>query len=505
MLAVTQSLARHSNTAVPAGSVGRTGRDGRFYAQYGPGCSFAALPLFWVGQELARVARLGLGWTDQGEELMVSLFNPLVVALTAVVLALAALELGVGRRWAVGGGLLCSFGTGLFVQMKDFNSEPLTALLFLGACYVLLRQRRRVTGGGMALVGALAGAAILTRPANALGAALLAGAAVALAAEPHPLPPPGAPTLLAGEGVVEGNLEDSDRDKGSWASVVWRIVCLALPLLAGVALYGWYNYARFGNPLDTGYPTITFDYPVLRGLWLQLFSLERGLVWYDPLVLLAPAGLALLWRRGRRRAVTLVAALAAGYVLLYSLYAQSPGGGHSVGQRFLLVVMPLLVLAALPALERGSASRAWTARGVGAIIAISVLVQLPLVWINPSYYYAALGAQQERTGAAVPVTRADQALIVRSWAVAVEVTRDALTRPDWVRSLAQHTQPSTTATAMLPGPRSFHVPYCWWALSWAYGVPGRWVVVGVLVNLLLAAGAVKRLSGSLSLALEEAC
>ena len=93
----------------------------------------AALPLFLVGHGLARAARLGPERTVQIEEAAVALFNPLVVALTAVVLALAALALGVGPRWAVGGGLLGAFGTGLFVQMKDFNSEPLTALLFLGA------------------------------------------------------------------------------------------------------------------------------------------------------------------------------------------------------------------------------------------------------------------------------------------------------------------------------------------------------------------------------------
>jgi hypothetical protein len=312
--------------------------------------------------------------------------------------------------------------------------------------------------------------------------------------------------------------------------VVWRLVCLVAPVLVGVGLYGWYNYARFGNPLDTGYPPITFSYPVVRGLWLQLFSAERGVVWYDPVVLLAPAGLAWLWRRGERGAVALAAALVAGYVLLYSLYAQAPAGGHSMGQRFLLIVAPLLVLAAVPALERagrgasppapspahaawayrrggsraapgvtGECRRPWTGRLVAAIIAISVLVQLPLVWVNPSYYYALRGAEQERTGTAARGERVGEALVVRSWALAVEVTREALTRPGGVRSLAEHTQPATTATEMLPGPRSWHVPYCWWALAWAYGVPGRWVLVAVLVNLLLAAFCACRLARSLAL------
>ena len=519
MLSVTRSVALQGTWAVPVGALGRTGRDGRLYAQYGPACSVAALPLFLVGHGLARAARLGPERTVQIEEAAVALFNPLVVALTAVVLALAALALGVGPRWAVGGGLLGAFGTGLFVQMKDFNSEPLTALLFLGAVYVLLRQRGRVTGGGLALGGALAGAAILARPANALGAAILGIAGLVAAAEPHPLPPP-----LAGEGVAEGNSEGSDREGMAWNSGAGRAACLLAPLLVGVGLYAWYNWARFGHPLDTGYLPVTFDYPLLRGAWLQLVSAERGLIWYDPLVLLAPAGLALLWRRGERGVAALIGALAVGYVLLYSLYAQSPIGGHSMGQRFLLIVVPLLVLAGLPVVERvcagtrntgetpvppgagetsvppGARAGPGARRVVLAIIVVSVLVQVPLVWVNPSYYYARLGAEPQPAGAGA---RLEAAVLVRAWPLAVEVTRDALTRPGWVRSLQEHGHGQTSAEEMLPGPRSFHVPYCWWALAWAYGVPGKGVLVAVLANLLLAAYCAGRLCRSVSLAVEE--
>ena len=506
MLAVTRSLATRGSWEVPPGSVGRPGRDGRLYAQYGPACSVAALPLFLAGHGLARAAQLSPERTAQVEEFAVALFNPLVVALITVLVCLAAAELGVVPRWAAAGGLLCAFGTGLFVQMKDFNSEPLTALLFLGAFYVLLRQRKSVTTGGMAWAGALAGAAILARPSNALGAVILGVAILVLA-------------VRQGDGL---------RAAG-------RVACFALPVLAGVGLYGWYNYARFGNPFDTGYHEVTFDYPLLRGLWLQLFSLERGLVWYNPLVLLVPIGALLLWRRGEKAAVALAAAMAAGFVLLYSAYAQAPAGGHSMGQRFLLVVVPLLIVMAVPAVERagrggrgatgetpvvpgraraGSASSAppllqgegvggeaprvrgpWTRVLVVAIIAVSVLVQLPLVWVNPSYYYAGVNAEREQ---AAPGTApgADQAALVRSWALAAEVTSDALTRPEWVRSLPERAGPIATAAELLPGPRSFHVPYFWWALAWAYGVPGMAIWAAMLGNLALALICARGLSRS---------
>ncbi len=451
MLAVTRGLVTQGSFAVPEGSIGRPGRDGRLYAQYGPGCSLAALPLFLAGHGLARVAGLSPKRAAQVEEFAVALFNPLVVAGLAVLVLLTALELGVGHRAAAAGGLVCAFGTGLFVQMKDFNSEPLTTLLLLAGFYLLLRQRREVTYGRFLLLGALAGAAVLTRPANVLGAVLLGLAVVAL-------------SLRQGRGV----------------RVLADAACFALPLLACAGLYGLYNLARFGDPLDTGYHEVSFNYPLLRGLWLQLFSLERGLVWYDPVVLLVPVGAALLWRR-QRGAVLLAGALAVTYVLLYATYAQSPAGGHSMGQRFLLVIVPLLVVLALPVLGK---VRSWTRALVVAIIAVSVLVQLPLVWVNPSYYYAGLGAEQERSGD--PTVRSGQTVLVRSWALAGEVTRDALTRPEWVRSLPARALPGAERGELLPGPRSYHVPYCWWALAWAYGVPGLMVLVAVVVNVGLA-------------------
>lgn len=241
MLAVTRSLVTQGSFAVPEGSVGRPGQDGRLYAQYGPGCSLAALPLFLVGHGLARAAGLPGGRAAQVEEFAVALFNPLVVAGIAVLTLLTALQLGVSRRAAAAGGLVCAFGTGLFVQMKDFNSEPLTALLLLGGFYLLLRQRRQVTYARFALIGLMAGAAILTRPANVLGAALLGLAVVALSLR-----------------------------RGRRVRLLADLACFALPVLVCAGLYGLYNFLRFGNPLDTGYHQVTFGYPLLRGLWLQL-------------------------------------------------------------------------------------------------------------------------------------------------------------------------------------------------------------------------------------------
>lgn len=461
MLAVTRSLVTEGSFAVPESALGKHGLDGRKYAWYGPGCSVAAAPLFWVGRGAAYIVGLGPEKVSLVEELFVAGFNPLIVALTSALLYLVALQVGLGRPWAAAGGLIYAFATGLFVQMKDFNSEPLTALLFLLVGYCLLRLRHQMRHSWALVAGAAAGFAILTRPANGLGVLLLG---------------------LAACYVIWQHAR-------GWQALA-HFISFALPALAGVALYGLYNYVRFGDALDTGYHTISFDYPLLRGLHLQLLSLERGLLWYNPVTVLAFAGAGILWYR-RRKLLLLCGALVAAYVLLYSTYAQAPAGGHSAGQRFLLVVMPFLVLLALPAIE--AACTRWQRGLVAAIIGASVLVQLPLVHVNPSYYYARMIAKQELRGESPGAKTSADTLLVASWPLAAEVTRDALLRPEYIFSLAERGHQNTTAAEMLPGPRAFHVPYFWWVLAYFYGVP-RWAIgLGLLLIIGLVVLSVSRL------------
>jgi hypothetical protein len=295
MLAVTRSLALEGGFHIPEGQ-GRVGRDGRLYAWYGPACSVAALPLFALGHGVAQAAGWGPERTQLLEEAAVSLFNPLVVAATAALLFLTALRLRVRPPWAAGGALLYAFATGAFVQMKDFNSEPFSALLLLWAFYALLLYRDDPRPRWLGLAGAAGGVALLTRVANLSALVVLAiGAAV---------------------WVCACRPRQAGRSLASFLA----------PVAAGGVLYALFNYARFGDPLATGYPEIAFDWLPVEGLWFQLFSLERGLCWYNPLLLLAPVGVGLWWRRQRTEALLLLG-WALAVILLYASYLASPEGG----------------------------------------------------------------------------------------------------------------------------------------------------------------------------------
>jgi hypothetical protein len=108
-----------------------------------------------------------------------------------------------------------------------------------------------------------------------------------------------------------------------------------------------YNWARAGNPLQTGYDLTIFSPNFLQGLYKLLFSPLRGLFLYSPLLILSLPGLAWLWRRHRLEA-GLATGLTCVTVLLFSVWTS--GEGLSWGSRFLVPVVPFLCLA--PVVER---------------------------------------------------------------------------------------------------------------------------------------------------------
>ncbi|OGH61874.1 MAG: hypothetical protein A3I06_16765 [Candidatus Lindowbacteria bacterium RIFCSPLOWO2_02_FULL_62_12] len=109
-----------------------------------------------------------------------------------------------------------------------------------------------------------------------------------------------------------------------------------------------------------------FDEPLWRGAWHLLFSFEKGFFIYSPVVLLS----LLFWRHFHRAhpQVSLAILVYAGlYLIVYSgWYASSPGKELSYGQRFLLPVVPVALLALPECLSR-------LRRNVWSIAAVLVL------------------------------------------------------------------------------------------------------------------------------------
>ncbi|PDW04950.1 hypothetical protein [Candidatus Viridilinea mediisalina] len=331
MLAVTRSMLARGEVAVRAEEVGsvaalRPGRDAERYSPYGVLPSLLALPLHMLGASLGGADAAARDYTSR---FLVTALNGPITAATAALLAAWALRLGSTRLWAITLGLGYGLATMAWPYARSFFSEPLAALLILVAAE---RIHASATSSqpwrALMLAGLATGLLLTTR--LAAGVVLPVFAVAVLLASWHR--------------VYQGQTDPRHRFvRWSASNLVWL-----LALLPGLALLMWYNYARFGTLLASGYASEAslFTTPLLEGLYGLLLSPGKGIVFYAPPLLLAIPGSYLLWRRGQRGVVLLGWGLFLSHVLLYARWSVWDGGGVW-GPRFLLpVVAPLLLLGA---------------------------------------------------------------------------------------------------------------------------------------------------------------
>jgi hypothetical protein len=184
-----------------------------------------------------------------------------------------------------------------------------------------------------------------------------------------------------------------------WQKWIGPVVLFALPVLAALAIAGWYNWLRFGNPLTTGYLSEErFSTPFFEGLYGLTLSPGKGLFWYNPLLLAALAAWPAFYRRHRPEAL-LVAAVVLSNLAFYASWFLW-WAGHSWGPRFLVTMLPFAVLPLASALEAATRRRV-LAIGLGVLAAASVAVQLVGVAVDFNLYleeiYAKLGLYHPAT------------------------------------------------------------------------------------------------------------
>lgn len=337
------------------------GEDGEGYAKYGIGQSLAALPFYIVAdlvlQPLLPIEQRVDAFGNQymGARIYgTALLNPVAGGGTVALTFLLAIAVGYGRRTALVLAGLLAGGTLLAHYSAGFLSEPLTALWLLMTIYGLVRftnctardvwfTRRSMLW--LALSGFAAGLALATR----------ISAAVALVV-------PGLWLLW----LLWREWRRGDTRPGTalLACVAW-----GAPIAFWLAVIAGYNWARFGSALESGYGDEAWMYttPFWTGLSGLLVSPGRGVVWYDPPLLLSLAGAHWFARRRPDLALAILGMLA-GTLALYSPYYVWHGGGVW-GARFLVPLLPLLLLPAGEVVER-----AWTNRRVAvAVVVVGVL------------------------------------------------------------------------------------------------------------------------------------
>lgn len=135
---------------------------------------------------------------------------------------------------------------------------------------------------------------------------------------------------------------------------------IALAAVPSIGLWMAYNQARFGAPLELGYQYhATFTQhaqagfaglagPRWQAFWDIAFSPDKGLFSRSPFLLLSLPGGIVLWC-DRRHRLELVCSIL--IIVSYFLYASSFydwGGGHTAGPRYLVTMLPFMLLPTVP-------------------------------------------------------------------------------------------------------------------------------------------------------------
>lgn len=311
-----------------------------------------AAPLYALAKAIPFVGMVQVVW----------LFNVIVCALAGGVMYLYAAALGYANRTAVAAGLCLGLLTIVLPYSKAFFREPLLLLMLLIAGLGLehLRQTRfRPSIWWIVAVGGTAGVA-LTKASG-----LVALPALALIALPTLRLRLSRPVIvLIGVGAA--------------------LAALYLAASAAGLIEGRYNLIR--RILDASSEFLDVALPA------YLLSPNASIWGTSPILLLALPGIALALRGRNARYVLVGLTLLAAYALVYAAFSAGHWfGGLSLPPRFLLPVVPFLLIIGLPALDRALHSRnalVWI--GLALLIAYSAWWQFTSAALWWGDYPAAL-------------------------------------------------------------------------------------------------------------------
>jgi hypothetical protein len=325
-------------------SVSATGVDGHVYAIKDVAPSVLMIPL------------AGLGYLFHVSPVRVVYLLPIVVtAFSGTLLYLLIRHQNYSSRTAILGALLFGLGSMAFPYAKVLFTQPVASLGLLIGLWGALRARDTQRPGPAFVSGAGIGIA-------------------ALSAAPTWVTAPVCLAYLAFRPDPSGTIRRVRSMETMRLLLAWGSAAGLFAIIQAA-----YNVMRFGSPLETGHQLIgasmDLSYVGLAS-WAQLISTPRGLIWFAPFVVLVPFSLVIGHRQGRLTAQLMLLLPCLLVLLIYSAYFNW-SAGVSLGPRYLVMVMPHLVLVTVPLLDSFLTSmRLWRRFLVGAVLILSALTQL---------------------------------------------------------------------------------------------------------------------------------
>jgi hypothetical protein len=322
--------------------------EGHWYSDKAPGTALLGVPIYALEKLTASVA----GEAEPRDVIAIqalAFVESGVATALLVVLLVHLLAPLVGDGWAFVVGIGYGLGSIAFPFATMFFGHAASTAALFGSFYVLHGWKAERRTWAPFLAGLLAGLAVLIEIPTVIGVAVLGLYALWI-----------------------------DR-RGAVAFVLG-----GLPM---AVVFGAYNWASFGSPLNVGYMNLlpgSFATGMSEGIlgvgWPKpetvgdlLFG-TRGLVRLAPWFVAAPAGLFAL-RDRRVRAEVLVCAAIAVLFLLYNAGYYLPFGGWTPGPRFLLPALPFAAMLVGVIARR---LRSLTAMLVAAAVALMFLATITM-------------------------------------------------------------------------------------------------------------------------------
>jgi hypothetical protein len=365
-------IEQHFNVA-PGGAA----RLGRWYGWFGVGQALAAVPLYAMGEVIARAfpdiearhaatEHRGYPRSEYFAHLFVGWRNALLTAATGALIVLTARRFGVRRGLAWLGALAYGLATFAWPQARSTLSDVQATFCVFLAFWALAEVRAELDSGRahlakIALIGGAAGWAVLTRIAAAPVAVVLVAFAIA--------------TLWRRRADGSRRLRAADA------------LALASPLALCAALFLYTNFARFGAPFETGYGVALsggtfFSYPPLYGLAGLLVAPGKGLLWMAPALVLLPWAMrpALERRLGWWLTAACLIAIA---TIVPVACTQTWHGAWTYGPRYLLPLLPIAWLGVMLAVD-AHWQRRWMRVASASLVALGLAVAIPGALVDHS-------------------------------------------------------------------------------------------------------------------------
>jgi hypothetical protein len=243
-------------------------------------------------------------------------------------------------------------GTNLYHYATFDSSYSHAYSFFLFSLFLDLTERwhRRSNWSGSVLLGGTAGLITLTRHTNLLFLVCLP---------------------LFGVTDARSLRERLLELRHDWRMLVAMMAIAAAVVMPQLAIY----YAATGRPIVSSYGALGFDFANPR-LYGVLFSVQKGLFFWSPVLLLACGGLAWLWRSGHPARVFVAGGTA--FLLLNTYLVASWWDwqfGGSFGHRGFTDSLPVFAIG-LGGLYTWSGRRTTTAAAVACIASVAVALSL---------------------------------------------------------------------------------------------------------------------------------